>query len=325
MHRLIYIDKLKALAMLLVVWGHTMYFCMYHEQTNSSDPILTIICTFHVPLFFFLSGFVISTPPDIRKFLIKARKFLVPMIIVGFVNALLFKGVRDFFLNGGHFGYWYLLTLTLFYLMLIPFRVTKDNLNPTPNRVVWFLADSAIAIVFWLGMYFFIDTSNVVIAALNPWGAFSYWPFFIIGFFLRKYNLIGYITGKTWLTMLFVVAYLTLLIATFSNIDSLPLIISFIIALVAIAALLSIFHSFSNSNTFLDRQLLTIGNSTLDIYIYHYFFIRLINLEFLKTQSIFVELIVTVTLAIMIAYSSIAVGRVITWIGQRTFSKKYHY
>ena len=119
--RLYYIDKLKALAMLLVVMGHTLYFCTWHE-TPSNDVVLNIICTFHVPLFFFLSGFVISQLPDVRKFLVKARKFLVPMLIVGFVNALVFDGVRDFFLNGGHFGYWYLLTLTVFYLLLIPFR-----------------------------------------------------------------------------------------------------------------------------------------------------------------------------------------------------------
>ena len=58
--RLLYIDKLKALAMLLAVWGHTIYFCMYHEQANMSDSLLSIICTFHVPLFFFLSGVVIA-------------------------------------------------------------------------------------------------------------------------------------------------------------------------------------------------------------------------------------------------------------------------
>lgn len=96
--------------MLLVVWGHTLYFCMYHEQVNISDSLLSIICTFHVPLFFFLSGVVIATPPNFRKFISKARKFLVPMLLVGIVNAMLIGRVANFFLDSGHNGYWYLLT-----------------------------------------------------------------------------------------------------------------------------------------------------------------------------------------------------------------------
>ena len=306
--RLLYIDKLKALAMLLVVWGHTMYFCMYHEQSNINDPVLNIICTFHVPLFFFLSGFVISSPPDIRKFLGKARKFLVPMLLVGFVNALLFHGVRDFFLNGGHFGYWYLLTLTIFYLLLMPFRAHWFS---SGSLVGAFLVDSVMAVALWLVLFISVDTSNVVIAALNPWGAFAYWPFFIIGFLLRKYDLISYIVCKKWLAILLVLAYLTLLIVSFRSIDSLPLILDFSIALTAIAALVALFSLFSHSNTFVDRQMLLIGNSTLDIYIYHYFFIRLIDLEFLKSQNILVCLVVTIALTIAITYCSMAVGRIL--------------
>ena len=79
--RLLYIDKLRALAMALVVMGHTIYFCMYHEE-RFNDPIFNVICSFHVPLFFFLSGVVITNPPNIKKFLAKAKKFLLPFFVV---------------------------------------------------------------------------------------------------------------------------------------------------------------------------------------------------------------------------------------------------
>ncbi|MBP5339894.1 MAG: acyltransferase [Prevotella sp.] len=315
--RLPFIDKLKALAMMLVVWGHTMYFCMYHEE-NASDPVLNIICTFHVPLFFFLSGFVISEAPDIHKFLRKARKFLVPMLVVGFINALLFDGVRDFFLNDGHFGYWYLLMLTVFYLLLVPFRYASS-----------FPFTLALSTAFWLVMYLCIDSSNVVISALNPGGAFAYWPFFIIGYICRKYFLIGglarrfapaFIVGKPWFAALLVVVYLTLLVLSFRRIDNLPLAFDFTIALVAIAALMTLFFHFGDSRTFIDRQFLLIGNSTLDIYIYHYFFIRIINLDFLKAQSLPVEIAVTITLTIAIVYCSIAIGRLVAHLSPSSSS-----
>lgn len=311
--RLLYIDKLKALAMLLVVMGHTMYFCMYHEE-KAGDPVLNTICSFHVPLFFFLSGFVVSRPPDFQKFLRKARRFLVPMLVVGFINALLFGGVRDFFLNGGHFGYWYLLTLTIFYLLLVPFRLTERR----SRNAATVLADGLMAICFWLVMYFCVDTSSVVIAALNPWGAFAFWPFFIIGFFSRKYAVADLITGKPWLAVCLVVAYLALLVSSFSRIDSLPLPLDFTIALTAIAALLTVFWFFGDSTTFVDRQLLLIGNSTLDIYVYHYFFIRLICLDFLKTQSIPVELALTAALTVIIAYGSIGIGLAVKKVREKS-------
>ena len=76
----------------------------------------------------------------------------------------------------------------------------------------------------------------------------------------------------------------------------------------AIAAVVALFYHFSNSRTFIDRQLLLIGNSTLNIYVCHYFFIRFINLEFLKSQSLITEIIVTVSLTIIITYCSMAIG-----------------
>ncbi|MCR4957902.1 MAG: CotH kinase family protein [Prevotella sp.] len=317
--RLLYIDKLKALAMLLVVMGHTIYFCTWHENVQHDD-VMNVICTFHVPLFFFLSGFVISQPPDMGKFLVKARKFLTPMLLVGFVNALMFDGVRNFFLNGGHFGYWYLLTLTIFYLLLVPFRLL-NNIN---NSVTSFVAQGAMALAFWLLMYLAIDSPSVFISALNPWSGFAYWPFFIIGYFCRKYALTKYITRSPWCAVVLAVAYLALVVTFFSTIDHLPLIVDFTIALTAIAALLSIFYfldnlsfshflnlSFSHS---LNLSFSHIGNSTLHIYVYHYFFIRLIDLSFLQTSSTALKLLVIIPLTLAIAYGAMAVGKGVSYL-----------
>jgi fucose 4-O-acetylase-like acetyltransferase len=57
MVRLQYIDRLKGLAIILVVMGHIIGF------SQPEDGINTFIYTFHMPLFMFLSGLVISAPP----------------------------------------------------------------------------------------------------------------------------------------------------------------------------------------------------------------------------------------------------------------------
>lgn len=300
--RFLYIDKLKALAMLLVVWGHTMYFCMYNEQADINDPVLSIICTFHVPLFFFLSGLVIAAPPNFRKFISKAKKFLVPMLLVGIVNAVLIGRVADFFLDSGHNGYWYLLTLTQFYLLLVPYRYCKG------------LLDVPLTLFIWIAAYFAVRIQDTLFSPLNIGGIFSYWPFFIIGHFCRKYSVLDYVTGRPWLTSIFALAFLALLVTLFSRINQLSMVLEYALALVAITALVALFSHFGDSHTFLERLLLYIGNSTLDIYIYHYFFIRFINLEFLKTQSLPVKMAVTATLAIIIVYCSIFTGKFVKFL-----------
>lgn len=57
MTRVQYIDRLKGLAIILVVMGHIFGF------SQLEDGINTFIYTFHMPLFMFLSGLVISTTP----------------------------------------------------------------------------------------------------------------------------------------------------------------------------------------------------------------------------------------------------------------------
>ena len=116
-------------------------------------------------------------------------------------------------------------------------------------------------------------------------------------------------TGRRWPTALFASAYLALLVVTFQRISQLPIVLEYILALLAIAAIVTFFSHFGGSSTFLDRQLLLIGGSTLDIYVYHYFFIRFINLEFLKGYGILAEIFFTTILAILIVYASMAVGK----------------
>jgi spore coat protein CotH len=147
--------------------------------------------------------------------------------------------------------------------------------------------------------------------AFNMYGAYVFWRFFIIGNLCHKYEFTGYITGKPWVTVAFMLAFIVLIAAFSSRLGKLPHILEFNIAILAIASLICLFHHFEKSETFLDRQLLFIGNSTLDIYIYHYFFIRFINLEFLKTQGLAVELVVTVTITIVIAYACAGIGALI--------------
>ena len=58
-NRIQYIDRLKGLAIILVVIGHLIAFTTDNDGPN---PVNQLIVSFHMPLFMFLSGFVISPP-----------------------------------------------------------------------------------------------------------------------------------------------------------------------------------------------------------------------------------------------------------------------
>lgn len=55
--RIHYIDRLKGFAILLVIMGHV--YGMALDLTN--EIVYKVICSFHMPLFMFLSGLVASS------------------------------------------------------------------------------------------------------------------------------------------------------------------------------------------------------------------------------------------------------------------------
>lgn len=52
-NRIAYIDALRGFAILLVIVGHLIQF---NYSSGIENPIFNIIYSFHMPLFFFISG-----------------------------------------------------------------------------------------------------------------------------------------------------------------------------------------------------------------------------------------------------------------------------
>lgn len=78
-NRISYIDIAKGIGIFLVIWGHIIL----------SGPAYNIIYAFHMPLFFFLSGFVFSKNKyhNIKEFFIKKVKTLIiPYIFLSLIT-----------------------------------------------------------------------------------------------------------------------------------------------------------------------------------------------------------------------------------------------
>ena len=107
--RIPYLDFLKFFAIACVFVGHSV------EQTTDNDfwdnPIWSFIYTFHMPLFFFLSGtlFSFEKHPTFKEFALKRfKRIIVPYLWINLITYIfwLFVG-RNFGMDSSHETVWY--------------------------------------------------------------------------------------------------------------------------------------------------------------------------------------------------------------------------
>ena len=115
---------MKGFAIFLVVMGHVLGFSFRQPD----DVAGRWISSFHMPLFMFLSGLVASSgivAPywSFGKLAKKLRGLLLPLFVFGLCYTFTFSkdilsGMVGFAKSPAKNGYWYLMTLAMFYLSL---------------------------------------------------------------------------------------------------------------------------------------------------------------------------------------------------------------
>ena len=108
-NRIVFIDQLKGLAMLAVVFNHLLQFCFGVNYTTTN----TMLAIFDLPLFFFISGYfcykerVFNVKETLSLLSKKFKNYVFPFLSVGLLYCFLFKqSVTDMILDGGaDFGF----------------------------------------------------------------------------------------------------------------------------------------------------------------------------------------------------------------------------
>lgn len=187
--RLNYIDQLKGFAILLVVAGHVLEFCLY---PGKSSFLHDVIYSFHMPLFAFLSGLVftsLSAKRQVGKKLQKqSYRLLVPFLTMGMIYAYTIRRNEGFLLQPYKLGLWYLLFLWQCYIItniynvfLLPY-VKGKRISNVITDVLW------LVIVY--GMLKVVmkfcqpDVSNFI----GSVHLIKLYPFFFIGCILKRVN-----------------------------------------------------------------------------------------------------------------------------------------
>lgn len=181
MQRIEYLDVLKGIAIILVVAGHAIGFLFpdfndvftgvkYGNAGKNAGILWNAIYKFHMPLFFFCSGYFFNNKYKIDDFLWKhVKRLLIPYFVTGWLILM----VR------GHFGYWYLLSLFEFSVGL--FLLSKINF--TSRKYLNVMAGAIL--LFALARIL----NNIDVLKFADLGRFNlYFPFFVLGWMTKIYS-----------------------------------------------------------------------------------------------------------------------------------------
>lgn len=303
MQRIQYVDHLKGFAMLAVIFGHIFFFSL----DDGNNLLVRFVSTFHMPLFMFLSGWVISSVPDIKKVLIKSVSFLSPFLFVGLSFVIFYhKDVAGFFEGSAKNGYWYLFVLSLFYVFLWSFRLVDRFVKSKWADIIW-------AIMFWAFLIMFQITiserwSNIL--SVNQ--ARTLWPLFIAGYLFRKYNLTETLLTKNIVFSCCMIGYAVTVYFFTKGFFRLFLFSAFL----SVPTFVYLFKKFESNSGVVSNALAKIGRHSLDIYIYHFFLVFALRLSgwheyFIGTDNLLLECVIVAILSVAIAYSCIGIGYLI--------------
>ncbi len=188
--RITWIDSARSAGLLLVVFGHTLY-------SSSLTTLQQLIYSFHMPLFFLLSGFVCSdrdSTPFSSFFAKKARRLLLPYaaysLISSAVSFFRYPGIRlrEILLR---FSFYYAKPLLLapiwFLFTLFEILILERLLHIRQKKPVFQLA-SALAAFAAGGMLYLLRRRFIL-----PFGIDKMligYGFFISGFLFRHIGLL---------------------------------------------------------------------------------------------------------------------------------------
>lgn len=279
--RIEYIDALRGLTMILVVFSHVTLFCMADTYIGFND----VFIRFRMPVFFFISGWVLFKSERIwandviTKFI--KNKFLVQIVPILFFLPLFVYLFPEFPVGASFndkYGYWF--TLALFeYFILYIFAESLLNKRSTGRReylvAVLFVTISLAAFYYEQVRFSPLMEDVRPVLSIFSFTKMKYAFFFWLGTFVKKnFNTFTDLTDNQYVIAAIIVAFVALSIFT-PHVK--VTVIEFLIeGTTGIVILFTFFRKHADifsSNKLVGKWLQFIGRRTLDIYLLHYFFL----------------------------------------------------
>ena len=284
--RIEYIDALRGLAIILVLYFHIPSYCLGNAYIGFNDILEWV----RMPLFFFISGFVFYKADRIWnsntiKCILK-KKFMVqiiPMAVFMTLFLILFDYMEPASFGSDKKGYWY--TFVLFEYFVLYFGAeTLFNKNKTIQGEIYvFLTVLLLSLVSFYYAKYYTRYSNELgnwktILGLLSFVKIRHFIFFWFGTIVRKYFAkFIHITNNYYVIAAIGIIFIAMIIfPSVFHITGLEYPAYVISGFVSTMLVFTFFrkneHLFSKNRWF-GKSLQFIGRRTLDIYLIHYFFL----------------------------------------------------
>jgi len=179
------IDWLKAFAIVLVVVGHAIQYSLGRDF--DSNIIFRGIYSFHMPLFIFVSGYLISPGKKVgflwKQFKLLMIPFLVWMVLYAFYYRRLDLQIGhwsilpvyylDIFKSPGRGGLWFLWALYLIDVVYFFLRQSR----------YFYSLSIVLVVLLHIGSSFYPVLGSCGLGSLM-----FYYPFFLLGCLMRQYQ-----------------------------------------------------------------------------------------------------------------------------------------
>lgn len=258
--RIEYIDYMKGLLIFLVIVGHTVESQIPDFQQACTDCgggmrlLWKSIYSFHMPLFFFLSGWLSCTGGGISvSSRHKFKKLLVRLLSL-FIPYLWLKPVLEHFELRPVF--WYLMTLLVMTALLFVVRIFE-------NKKIGFVISVIVTYVVGVNLYHIVPYECYIGYEVHR--VALYLPFFYGGYLLHRY--------ERPLSFMRNPIFFNLLLITFFVLSYNGLVLKMTVPFMLVLSLFLIFQNTEFVDNLLTRFVRYLGRNCLYIYILHPFFV----------------------------------------------------
>lgn len=289
--RIEHFDAIKGLAIILVVLGHVLQRS-FGQHVNVFE---TIIYSFHMALFMFVSGYfsysINKSNTGILKFITKKfRQLIIPYFLIGGFYSFIFSNMYSFIFSSFKMGYWFL--YVLFVISVFHYLVSRIK-HETLQFIGYFIL---LLLFLWIRQFLNDDLFSIKFISGN-------YPFFLLGYFVHKYlKYDKYIINNNVVSIalfLFIIVITASLNYGFYNSS-----IRFVLRLFAIVFFYGFFKNMSSCQ--LLSKLAWIGKNSIYIYVFHYFFIE--GLVIVPIEGYMLQLIFSMVVALVITFISVYIG-----------------
>lgn len=268
-----YIDTLKGIAIILVVVGHALAW-------NFKDPVAAIqsseksdmlwwyiIYAFHMPLFFWVSGFLLPRDNLDGKSLLNVMWRRTYTLLIPFITAGL---LLNYISSGGGFRYWFLRSLYELVIISLIYEAVRYRfkLGVICDILFYLILFVIIRVCYKIGG----NTIMENIFELKRLSLTNYMGF-VIGMFCRRYSPLFSLFMKNHTYTIGLILFSVLIGFSLSSVD-IPM-LKYVMPLCSISGIACVVYLAVNKikdDSIYTKVLHYLGRHSLEIYILHMYF-----------------------------------------------------